>query len=163
MKDRGLYCYEGNYDRTIFYSKMGRFFAEERYLRQLPYLRNKPEKVWFTVEVGGTVVAFSSIEFPDGSILFTTEYVEPEYRRRGLFKILTKVRFDYCRDLDLPIRTSTNLPFIKGYYLQQGFEVYRTTKNYWFLSRSETSSGSRLSAQGAEHGSENVAERPWGR
>lgn len=163
MEDRGLYCYEGNYDRAIFYSRMGRFFAEDRYIRQMPYLRNKPEKVWFTVEINRTVVAFSSLEFPDGYILFTTEYVEPDYRRRGLFKLLTKMRFDYCRELDLPIRTSTNLPFIKDYYLRQGFEVYRATKNYWFLSRSETSPSSNLSAQGVDHGGKSIAEKPWGR
>ncbi|WP_326975282.1 GNAT family N-acetyltransferase [Caproicibacter sp. BJN0012] len=128
-----IQCYEGNYDRSIFYSKMGRFFAEERYIRQMPYLRNKPEKVWFTVELDGRVVAFSSLEFPGEYILFTTEWVEPRYRRKGLFKALTDARFAYCRDLDLPIKTSTNLEFIRDYYLKQGFRVYRTTKNYWFL------------------------------
>lgn len=152
MTDRGLYCYEGNYSRAAFYSKMGRFFAEERYIRQMPYLRNKPEKVWFTVEINGAVVAFSSIEFPDSYILFTTEYVEPEYRQRGLFTILTKVRFDYCRDLDLPIRTSTDLSFIKDYYMRQGFEVYRTTKNYWFLSRPKEGLAPLPSAQIADKG-----------
>lgn len=137
MANRGLYCYEGNYSRTIFYAKMGKFFAEDNYIRQMPYLRNKPEKVWFTVEVDGAVVGFSSVEFPASHILFTTEYVEPAYRRRGLFKILTRVRFDYCRDMGLPIRTSTDLSFIKDYYVRQGFVVYRTTRNYWFLSRAE--------------------------
>lgn len=152
MTDRVLYCYEGNYNRPTFYSKMGRFFAEERYVRQMPYLRNKPEKVWFTVEIDGVVVAFSSIEFPSSYILFTTEYVEPKYRQRGLFKILTEVRFDYCRDLNLPIRTSTDLSFIKDYYMRQGFEVYRTTKNYWFLSRPKERLTPLPSAQIADKG-----------
>jgi GNAT superfamily N-acetyltransferase len=133
----GIQCYEGNYDRSLFYSKMGRFFAEEWYIRQMPYLRNKPEKVWFTIERDGRVVAFSSLEFPGEYILFTTEWVEPRYRRKGLFKTLTDARFAYCRDLHLPIKTSTNLEFIKDYYLKQGFKTYRTTKNYWFLCWSE--------------------------
>lgn len=126
-------CYEGNYDRSLFYSKMGRFFAEERYIRRMPYLRNKPEKVWFTIERDDRVVAFSSLEFPGEYILFTTEWVEPRYRRQGFFKALTDARFEYCRELGLPIKTSTNLSFIKDYYIKQGFKVYRTTKNYWFL------------------------------
>lgn len=130
---REIHCYEGDYDREVFYSKMGRFFAEERYIRQMPYLRNKDEKVWFTVEQENRVIAFSSLEFADEYILFTTEYVEARYRRQGLFKELTTVRFEYCRDLNLPIRTSTNLEFIKDYYIRLGFRVYRTTKNYWFL------------------------------
>lgn len=131
----GIHCFEGDYDKALFYSKMGRFFAEERYIRRMPYLRNKPEKVWFTVELDETVIAFSSLEFRDEYILFTTEYVEAKYRRHGLFKALTKARFEYCHDLNLPIRTSTNLEYIRDYYVRQGFEVYRTTKNYWFLSR----------------------------
>lgn len=115
---------------------MGRFFAEERYIRQMPYLRNKAEKVWFTIERGGRVIAFSSVEFPGEYILFTTEFVEAGYRRRGLFKRLAEARFAYCRDLNIPIHTSTNLAFIRDYYIKKGFQVYRTTKNYWFLCRS---------------------------
>lgn len=133
MRSVRVQCYEGNYDRPLFYARMGRFFAEEQYMRRMPYLRNKPEKVWFTVERDGLVLAFSSIEFPGSYILFTTEWVESRYRRKGLFKMLTNVRFAYCRDAGLPIKTSTNLPFIKDYYLKHGFTLYRTTKHYWFL------------------------------
>lgn len=132
-----IQCYEGNYDRPLFYSKMGRFFAEERYIRQMPYLCNKPEKVWFTIERDGSVVAFSSLEFPGEYILFTTEYVETRYRRHGFFNALTQARFEYCRGLNMPIHTSTNLEFIKDYYIKQGFKVYRATKNYWFLCKKE--------------------------
>lgn len=134
-------CYEGNYDQELFYSKMGRFFAEERYIRQMPYLKNRPEKVWFTIEEEERVIAFSSIEFMDEYTMFTTEYVEFRYRRKGLFKELTTIRFDYCKDLSLPIKTSTNLVYIKDYYLEQGFKVYRTTRNYWFLCRERLGAG----------------------
>lgn len=128
-------CYEGNYDKTLFYSKMGRFFAEEKYTRQMPYLRNEPDRIWFTIEKNSRVIAFSSLRIRDDYILFTTEFVEFGYRRQGLFKALTDIRFDYCRDMDMPILTATNIEFIKEYYENQGFEVYRTTKNYWFLRR----------------------------
>lgn len=130
-------CYEGDYDKAVFYAKMGRFFAEERYIRQMPYLLNKPDKVWFTIERNERVIAFSSLEFRDDYILFTTEYVEGRYRRNGLFRALTDARFAYCEELDLPIKTSTNIGFIRDYYLRRGFEIYRSTKNYWFLCRSQ--------------------------
>lgn len=133
MNMDNIQCYEGNYDRSLFYSKMGRFFAEEKYIRRMPYLRNKREKVWFTMERDRQVIAFSSLEFPGEYVLFTTEWVEPRYRRKGLFKALTDIRFEYCRELGWPIKTSTNLAFIKNYYIKQGFRIYRTTKNYWFL------------------------------
>jgi len=114
---------------------MGRFFAEERFVRLMPYLRNKYGTVWFTIERKGEVVAFASLLVKDEYVLFTTEYVEAGYRGQGLFRELTNARFEYCRKLNKPIRTSTNIGFIKDYYLKRGFEVYRTTKNYWFLYR----------------------------
>jgi GNAT superfamily N-acetyltransferase len=128
-----IQCIDGNYDKTLFYSKMGRFFAEERYIRQMPYLRNEADRVWFLIENNNRVITFSSLRIMDFYILFTTEYVEAGYRRRGLFKALTDVRFEYCRELDMPVHTATNIEFIKDYYIKRGFEVYRTTKNYWFL------------------------------
>lgn len=132
-------CYEGNYDKALFYSKMGRFFAEERYIRQMPYLRNRPDRVWFTIEKDDRVVAFSSVEFNDEYVEFTTEYVEARHRGKGLFRTLTEARFeycrDYCRDMNVPIKTATNIEFIKDYYVRRGFEVYRTTRYYWFLRR----------------------------
>ncbi|NWL89125.1 MULTISPECIES: GNAT family N-acetyltransferase [unclassified Paenibacillus] len=130
-----IQCFEGKYDKAIFYSKMGRFFAEERYIRQMPYLRNESDRIWFLIERNGMVVAFSSLRIMDEYILFTTEYVEPGYRKQGLFKALTAARFAYCEELNMPIRTSTALEYIKNYYLEQGFEIYRTTRNFWFLLR----------------------------
>ena len=105
-------------------------------LRQMPYLRNEPDRIWFVIEKNNRVVAFSSLRIMDDYILFTTEYVEAAYRRQGLFKALTEVRFAYCGELGMPVRTATNIEFIRDYYVRQGFNVYRTTKNYWFLYRS---------------------------
>ena len=130
-----IHCFEGKYDKALFYAKMGRFFAEERFVRQMPYLRNKRGTVWFTIERKGEVIAFASLLVKDEYVLFTTEYVEAGYRKQGLFRELTDARFEYCRELNLPIRTSTNIGFIKDYYLKRGFTVYRRTKNYWFLYR----------------------------
>ncbi|MFT4008246.1 MAG: hypothetical protein QM683_22485 [Lacrimispora sp.] len=107
MNEDKIICYEGNYDKELFYSKMGRFFAEEKYRRQMPYLKNESDRIWFTIEINNRVAAFSSLRIMDNYILFTTEYVEFKYRRHGLFRVLTEVRFEYCRSLDMPIRTST--------------------------------------------------------
>lgn len=128
-----IICYAGRYDKTAFYAKMGHFFAEEKYRRQMPYLRNEPDRVWFTIEENDRVIAFSSLRILDEYVLFTTEYTEFGYRRRGFFKLLTDVRFDYCKDMDMPVRTSTDLDYIRDYYIKQGFDIYRDTKNYWFL------------------------------
>ena len=130
-----IHCFEKNCDKALFYAKMGRFFAEERFVREMPYLRNKYGTVWFTIEKKDQVIAFASLLVKDEYVLFTTEYVEAGYRRQGLFKELTNARFEYCRELNKPIRTSTNIEFLKDYYIKHGFKVYRKTKNYWFLYR----------------------------
>jgi hypothetical protein len=124
---------EGDYDREFFYGKMGRFFAEDKYKRLLPYIRNEPDRVWFLIEEDNRVIAFASLRVNKKSIAFTTEYVEDGFRRGGLFKLLTEARFDYCDALKQPIRASTNLEYLKDYYVRKGFEIYRTTKTYWFL------------------------------
>ncbi len=129
-----IQCFEGNYDKALFYSKMGRFFAEERYIRQMPYLRNEPDRVWFLIEKEGQVAAFSSLVIKVDYILFSTEYVEIRYRRQGLFSALTDARFEYCQEFKMPVRTSTSIELVKDYYMRRGFAVYRKTKNYWFLS-----------------------------
>lgn len=54
-------CFEGAYDKALFYSKMGRFFAEEKYIQQMPYLRNETDRVWFTIEENNQIIAFSSL------------------------------------------------------------------------------------------------------
>lgn len=129
-----IQCFEGNYDKGLFYSKMGRFFAEERYIRQMPYLRNEPDRVWFLIEKEEQVAAFSSLVIKDEYILFSTEYVEIRYRRQGLFRALTDARFEYCQEIKMPVRTSTSIELVKDYYMRRGFAIYRKTKNYWFLS-----------------------------
>lgn len=129
-----IQCFEGNYDKALFYSKMGHFFAEERYIRQMPYLRNEPDRVWFLIKKEGQVAAFSSLVIKGEYILFSTEYVEIKYRRQGLFRALTDARFEYCNEIKMPVRTSTSIELVKDFYMRRGFSVYRKTKNYWFLS-----------------------------
>lgn len=120
-----IQCFEGQYNKALFYAKVGQFFAEDRYIRQLPYLRN--------IERKDQVAAFSSLYILDTYILFTTEHMEPTYRRQGLFNVLGDFRFDYCSDWELPIRIFTSISFIRDDYIQQGFEMYRESKNDWFL------------------------------
>lgn len=125
--------YEGNYDKSEFYSKMGKFFAEKIYTKQMPYIYNSDEKVWFVIEENNLVVAFSSMIIKPNKIELTTAYVEKEHRGKGLFKQLTDVRLEFCKDKKLPIYTTTEHNFIKEYFEKRGFNTYKKTKNYFFL------------------------------
>lgn len=77
---------------------MGRFFAEERYIRQMPYLRNESDRIWFVIERKERAAAFASLRI-----------------------------MDTYGELEMPVRTATGIPFIRDCYIKQGFKVYRET------------------------------------
>lgn len=66
----------GNYDKDLFYSIMGKFFAERSYRKKLPYLINDKDKFWYIFFRKGELIGFCSIKigqkytsFPDLCIL----------------------------------------------------------------------------------------------
>lgn len=85
-----IVVYEGEYDRSGFYSKMGKYFAEKEYQNELPYLHNEDEKIWFVAMEEGEVAGFASLVIE-------------------------------------------NTKIVKKHLEKLGFEIYRQTKNYWFL------------------------------
>ena len=52
----------GNYDKDLFYSIMGKFFAERSYRKKLPYLINDKDKLWYIFFRKGELIGFCSIK-----------------------------------------------------------------------------------------------------
>lgn len=50
--------YNEGYDRTEFYSIMGKFFAEKKYRDEMPYLINTEEKEWRLFYEEGVLAGF---------------------------------------------------------------------------------------------------------
>ena len=48
----------GNYDKDLFYSIMGKFFAERSYRKKLPYLINDKDKFWYIFFRKGELIGF---------------------------------------------------------------------------------------------------------
>ena len=94
----------GNYDKDLFYSIMGKFFAERSYRKKLPYLINDKDKFWYIFFRKGELIGFCSIKigqkctsFPDLCILddenlddslFIINYMFNLYKMENI-KILT--------------------------------------------------------------------------
>lgn len=94
----------GNYDKDLFYSIMGKFFAERSYRKKLPYLINDKDKFWYIFFRKGELIGFCSIKigqkctsFPDlcilddenlDDLLFIINYMFNLYKMENI-KILT--------------------------------------------------------------------------
>lgn len=94
----------GNYDKDLFYSIMGKFFAERSYRKKLPYLINDKDKFWYIFFKKEELIGFCSIKigqkytsFPDLCILddenideslFIINYMFNLYKMENI-KILT--------------------------------------------------------------------------
>ncbi len=63
-----------------FYKYMGRFFAERIFKRELPYLINDPEKIWYLFFDKKDLVGFCGVVMNQNSTSFTDFYLLPKYR-----------------------------------------------------------------------------------
>ncbi|AVF28869.1 hypothetical protein [Paenibacillus larvae] len=135
MADLEFVVYSGEYDRKEFYSHMGKYFAEDQYKRQLPYLKNQDGKVWFVAFGGGEVAAFSSLQEKKNKIVFSSGYVEERYRKSGVWEQMIKLRLDYVSGSDKPIEIATDKDYLVATLKKYQFNMVRETKNYTFMER----------------------------
>jgi len=127
--------FEGNYDKSKFYSHMGKYFAEPKYQKEMPYLANKEGSVWFLAFEKDTLIAFASLHELKNKIMFEHSYVEEAYRKKGIWKKLNEFRFKYASDKNKPIEVITKEEHLKKYWINSGFEVYRQNGRYYYLRR----------------------------
>ena len=127
--------FEGNYDKSKFYSHMGKYFAEPKYQKEMPYLANKEGSVWFLVFEGNVLIAFASLHELKNKMVFQHSYVEEPYRKKGIWKKLNENRFKYASNKNKPIEVITKEEFLKDYWIKNGFEVYRQNGRYYYLRR----------------------------
>ena len=84
----------GNYDKDLFYSIMGKFFAERSYRKKLPYLINDKDKFWYIFFKKEELIGFCTIKIgqkDDENIdesLFIINYMFNLYKMENI-KILT--------------------------------------------------------------------------
>lgn len=76
-----------------FYRYMGRFFAERIFRKELPYLINDHEKIWYLFFDQKTLAGFCGVVMNQNSTSFTDFYLLPSYRNQENKKFMAKYMF----------------------------------------------------------------------
>lgn len=122
--------YKGDYDRSEFYSLIGKFFAESIYKKELPYLTNRDNTVWHVLLKDGCVKAFSAYEESNNKICFKSDYYTDNVD--DLEEVI-KYKLNDLKDINKDIETATRNESIKKLFVKYGFKEYKSTSNYCFL------------------------------
>jgi predicted GNAT family acetyltransferase len=130
--------YEGDYDRPEFYSLMGKFFAEPEYKKELPYLANREETVWFIAIGKNEVVGFVAVNETNSLLKLSHDYVVKEWRQQGLYDELNQHRFDYIKGKNKPLEIVVKEPFLISYWQNKGFKIARTSGAYSYLRKEDS-------------------------
>ena len=122
--------FEGDYDKRLFYSLLGKFFAEREYRKMFPYLVNEEDSIWIVAIENDEVVGFTIFEEKKSKIIFDYTYA----KAADIENKLLNDRFTLTKDINKPIeidllRESSNIK----YWLDKGFNITKETKNYMFL------------------------------
>ena len=122
--------YKGNYNRSEFYSLMGKFFAEPLYKKELPYLTNRGNTVWHIKIEKDIVLAFSAYEEYKNKIDFKTDYYVENIAD---LEDIIKYKLELFKDFKKDIVTTTANKEILNLFLKYGFKETRKTTNYTTL------------------------------
>ena len=109
----------GNYDKDLFYSIMGKFFAERSYRKKLPYLINDKDKFWYIFFRKGELIGFCSIKIGQKYTSFPDLYILDDENLDDLLFIINYM-FNLYKMENIKILTckSNEIKFLK----QLGFE-----------------------------------------
>jgi GNAT superfamily N-acetyltransferase len=127
--------YEGYYDRTEFYGLMGRYFAEKKYRKEMPYLENSDDHIWFLAFIEGKLIGFGSVVVLKSKVVLSHSYVEEEHRRQGIWSSINEKRLAYAHEARKPIEVITKEPYLKEHWIKNGFSVYRMSGRYCYMRR----------------------------
>lgn len=129
--------FDKDYDKSKFYSIMGKFFAEPQYKKEMPYMTNKDSKVWFLCYEMNKLLGFGAINILQNKVVFESYFEIEEHRKLSVCKEINKARLNYVKDFKKEIEIIENKEHAKDYWIKKGFEISKQKGNYYFLVRSE--------------------------
>lgn len=116
-----------------FYALMGKYFAESKYKKEIPYMSNQKGDVWFVAMDNGTVMRFVSVGETNSKIVLKHDYVEEEYRQNKVFTRLNKERMDYVDKIKKPMEVAVKEQCLIAYWTKRGFKGFRESGSYTYL------------------------------
>lgn len=131
--------YKFKNEMSEFYGFMGKYFAEPKYKKEMPYMVNKEGMVWFVVmeefSVGYEVIGFGSVNETKNKIIFESSYVEELHRKKNIWKKINEMRLEFAISKNKPVEVITQYEYLKDYWIKNGFEEYRKNGKYIYLRR----------------------------
>lgn len=127
--------FEPGYDKREFYGYMGDPLTMPDVRREIPYLTNARDMVWFLAVNGDELVGFAALLPDKKKVALRNHYVYPARRGSGIFRRLLQASLDYAERKGLPIVVAIKGDTLLKTYQNLGFGEERRTRNYVFLRR----------------------------
>lgn len=90
-----------------FYQHMGRFFAERIFRKELPYLINDKDKIWYLFFDKDSLAGFCGVVMNQNGTTFTDFYVLSAYRNQENKKYIANYMTTMYRDEKIRILTNS--------------------------------------------------------
>lgn len=128
-----LKIFKGDYNKEEFYKYMGDIFASKEVRKELPYLYNEPDRIWYIILNGNKIAGFGSMQMNDKQIIFLNDYIIPKYRGKGLYSQIVDIRLKDVSNETKPILVICYGPIVASMYKKRGFIEKKRTKNYIWM------------------------------
>lgn len=123
--------FSSGYDKREFYAIMGQFFAEEKYRKEMPYIKNSDKKGWSLFYIKDNLVGFYSHEQIKDVAQISSVYVLEEFRRMGVFTEMLKDMINcFCN-----IKITSNNDILLNLLLKNGFKKISARGSYNVMER----------------------------
>ncbi|MBE6144115.1 MAG: hypothetical protein E7169_00875 [Firmicutes bacterium] len=123
--------YMGKYDKKEFYGQMGEFFADRNYRKQLPYLINDVDKIWYLVYDKNKFIGFFGVKICTENTLISDIYFEDAPNKINAFKYTAEFLVDLYQEEELKVLTKIKEE--QNIWLKLGFVKAGTRGNYLIL------------------------------
>ncbi len=123
--------YQDNYDKSEFYSIMGKYFAERVYKRTMPYLVNDKNKIWYLFYSDTELVGFCGVKIGTECIEFSYVYplVKDEYDK--VLKFMCERIYKLYKNNNIRILTDNKMEI--AVWKELGFNLSGTKGKYQYL------------------------------
>lgn len=95
----------GNYNKTEFYSIMGKFFAERIYRKKLPYLINDKDKSWYLFFFKDEFIGFCGVKIGEQYTSFSDIYLTEKYNDTKKLDYIIRYMFNLYKMENIKILT----------------------------------------------------------
>jgi len=114
---------------------MGKFFAEKKYRKELPYIKNTKHKRWLLCLDNEKVIGFMAHSLKNKILSFSNGYVVRSHRKKGIYAELVKRTEEITSSLEYKKQKITIKHLLYDFWKEKGFCVIRKTKNYIFMEK----------------------------